>query len=451
MRPDLIARYADERLPRYTSYPTAPHFTAEIGPGMYAEWLHELPDDAVGSLYVHIPFCRRMCWYCGCNTTVALRDEPVIAYARTLRQEMALIRARLGGSLRVAHVHFGGGTPTILEAGEYLRLMEAIRLSFDVAAEAEIAIEIDPRTLTRAMAKALGEAGVTRASLGVQSLDRDVQAAINRLQSLEDTARAVDMLRRAGVAAINVDLIYGLPLQTVSSCLATVGECLGLRPDRFSVFGYAHVPDFKKHQRKIDARQLPDGAARAAQAEAIADRLQAAGYRRIGMDHFALAGDAMAMAAAAGRLHRNFQGYTTDPAETLIGVGASAIGRLTGGYVQNESVLRAYVAAIGDGRLATAKGIALSEEDRLRAALIERIMCDFRVDIDAVCLSRGRTREHVADAFPALDHLEVEGIIRREHGIVEIEPEARALVRAVAASFDSYRAPSPRRQHSLAL
>ena len=451
MRPELIARYADERLPRYTSYPTAPQFSAMVGPGTYAEWLGDLDEAAVGSLYVHIPFCRRMCWYCGCNTNVALRDEPVVAYARMLRQEIALVRACLGRNLSLAHLHFGGGTPTILDADEFLRLMEAIRCGFALTADAEVAIEIDPRTLTRPLAKALGDAGITRASLGVQSLDGKVQAAINRVQSLADTARTVDGLRRAGVAAINIDLIYGLPSQTVASCLATVGECLGLRPDRFSVFGYAHVPDFKKHQRKIDTRQLPDGSARAAQAEAIADRLEVAGYRRIGLDHFALAGDAMAVAADHGRLRRNFQGYTTDPADTLIGIGASAIGRLARGYVQNEAVLRTYMAAIGEGRLATVKGLALTDEDRLRGALIERLMCDFRVDIDAVCRSRGRTRDHVADVFPALDRLALDGIIRLERGIIEVEPEARALVRAVAAAFDFYRAPSPTRRHSLAL
>jgi oxygen-independent coproporphyrinogen-3 oxidase len=451
MRSDLIARYADERLPRYTSYPTAPHFTAAVGPGHYAEWLSGVGAAALGSLYVHVPFCRRMCWYCGCNTNVALRDEPVVAYAQTLRQEIALVRARIGRNLTLAHIHFGGGTPTILDADEFLRLIEAIQLSFDFAPEAEVAIEIDPRTLTRSLAKALGEAGVTRASLGVQSLDEDVQAAINRIQSLADTARAVEALRRGGVGAINIDLIYGLPRQSVASCLATVGECLGLRPDRFSVFGYAHVPDFKKHQRRIDPRQLPDGAARAAQAEAIAAQLEAAGYRRIGLDHFALPGDAMAIAAAGGRLHRNFQGYTTDSADTLIGVGASAISQLAGGYAQNEAALRPYMTAIGEGRLATVKGVALSEEDRLRGALIERLMCDFRVDLDAVCRSRRRTRDHVADAFPALDSLERDGVIRQERGVIEVEPEARALVRAVAASFDNYRSLSSGRRHSRAV
>jgi len=304
--------------------------------------------------------------------------------------------------------------------------------------------------LTAEMAAMLGQCGINRASLGVQSLDPAVQAAINRKQGYDETALAVDRLRAAGIAGINIDLIYGLPLQTVASCLATVDACLALEPDRFAVFGYAHVPSFKKHQRRIDAAGLPGGADRHRQAEAIAERLVAAGYRRIGLDHFALPTDAMAVAADEGRLHRNFQGYTTDPAAALIGLGASAIGRLPQGYVQNEVVTRTYLAAIREGRLATAKGFALRGDDRLRAALIERVMCDFRVDIDAVCRGYGVTADRVADAWPELDRLAAEGAIRRQGGVVEIAPDARALVRVVAASFDAYRKASAR-PHSPAL
>ena len=242
----------------------------------------------------------------------------------------------------MTHLHFGGGTPTIVKPYEFRNLLAHLRAAFDVAAIAEIAIEIDPRILTAEMAAALGDAGVTRASLGVQSLDPTVQAAINRLQSLDETALAVDRLRAAGVGGINIDLIYGLPHQTVASCIATAEACLALRPDRFAVFGYAHVPGFKRHQRKIDEAALPDGPARGAQADAIAEVLEAAGYRRIGLDHFALPGDEMAAAAGSGSLHRNFQGYTTDAADLLIGLGASAIGRLPQGYVQNAAVTRDY-------------------------------------------------------------------------------------------------------------
>jgi len=447
LRPEILARYAEQRLPRYTSYPTAPHFSTAVGPDTYAAWLGALPAAAAGSLYVHIPFCRRMCWYCGCNTVVTQREEPIHAYLAALRGEIDLIGRHLGHPLRVQHLHFGGGTPTIVQPRDLVELMDALRSAFLFQEGTEIAIEIDPRTLTTGMAATLGEVGVTRASLGVQSLDPDVQHAINRVQSFDETAVAAERLRRAGVTGINVDLIYGLPRQTVASCIATTEACLALKPDRFAVFGYAHVPAFKRHQRKIDAAALPQGAVRHAEAEAIAERLIAAGYVRIGIDHFALPGDPMAVAQAEHRLHRNFQGYTTDAADTLIGLGASAIGRLPQGYVQNAVLIGPYVDAVNAGRLATAKGFAFEAEDRLRGELIERLMCDFRVDVDAVCRSHGQPAERIADSRAGLDRLAAEGLIRREGGIVEVEPEARSLVRAVAATFDAY-LPHSTRTHS---
>ncbi len=451
MHPDLIARYADERLPRYTSYPTAPHFSAAVGPETYGAWLGGIRKDAVGSVYVHIPFCRRMCWYCGCNTSVTPRAEPVTTYLAALAHEIELVTSRIGHRLAVAHLHFGGGTPTIVKPHEFLALMSQLRRVFDIRADAEVAIEIDPRTLSAEMAIALGEAGVTRASIGVQSLDDTVQVAINRRQTFAQTTQAIDRLRKAGVKGINLDLIYGLPHQTVASCLETVDRCLALRPARFSVFGYAHVPAFKKHQRRIDEATLPGGAERAAEAEAIAARLEQAGYCRIGLDHFALPDDAMAAAGSTGTLHRNFQGYTTDRADTLIGLGASSIGRLLPqGYVQNSPVVRDYLAAIADQRLATVKGFALSPADRLRAELIERLMCDFEVDIAGVCRRHGETSDAVADAQPGLARLAAEGVIRRRGDRIELEPDARNLVRAVAATFDTYRAASAR-THSPAL
>ncbi len=442
MRPDLAARYAEERLPRYTSYPTAPQFTAAVGPEAYAGWLGAIPERSLASLYVHIPFCRRMCWYCGCNTSVAARHDPIETYLGALSREIALVADHLPGRLSVTHIHFGGGTPTIVKPYEFRNLLAQLRSAFDVAASAEIAIEIDPRVLTAEMAAAVGDAGVTRASLGVQSLDATVQAAINRIQSLEETALAVDRLRAAGVGGINIDLIYGLPHQTAASCVATAEACLALRPDRFSVFGYAHVPGFKRHQRKIDEAALPGGEARGAQADAITEVLEAAGYHRIGLDHFALPLDEMALAERSGDLRRNFQGYTTDAAEALIGLGASAIGRLPQGYIQNAPGTRDYLAALAAGRLATVRGIALSADDRLRAALIERLMCDFRVDVAEICGRHGEPAEAVADAIPALDRLAADGILRRDGMVVEMAPEARNLVRVAAAAFDAYRASS---------
>lgn len=290
--------YRDERLPRYTSYPTAPHFNAGVDARTYADWLNALAPGTATSLYLHVPFCRSMCWYCGCHTTVALRDGPIVDYLAALRSEIALVAERLSGPLDVRHVHFGGGTPTILEPADFVALVALLRQRFAIHPQAEIAVEIDPRRLGPAMTAALATAGVNRASLGVQSFDPAVQKAINRIQSVEQTAAVVAGLRGAGIAAVSFDLIYGLPKQTLQSCLDTVEQCLSLRPDRFSIFGYAHVPEFKKHQRRIATADLPDGEERHAQALAMAESLAAAGYVRIGLDHFARPDDPMALALA---------------------------------------------------------------------------------------------------------------------------------------------------------
>ena len=389
MRIDLAASYGEERLPRYTSYPTAPHFSPAIGADTYAKWLAELPAGTSASLYLHVPFCREMCWYCGCHTQIVRRDDLVAAYQRTLRSEIARVADTIGRRIKVEHIHFGGGTPTIMTPEAFSELMAAMREAFFVLPSAEIAVEIDPRTLTADMVEAMRLSGVNRTSLGVQSFDPVVQRAINRVQSFEQTAEVVDMLRSAGIQGVNFDLIYGLPHQTVASCLDTVRRALMLAPDRFSVFGYAHVPAFKKHQRMIDEAVLPDGLARHDQACAIADALKQAGYVQIGLDHFARPDDAMALAFAERTLRRNFQGYTTDQSEVLLGFGASAIGHLPQGYVQNQVQIGAYAESIAAGRLATAKGYRLSDDDRLRADIIERIMCEFGVDLGEICARHG--------------------------------------------------------------
>lgn len=432
------APYRDERLPRYTSYPTAPHFGASVGANDYAAWLGELPPDLDTSLYVHMPFCRSMCWYCGCHTTVALRDGPIEAYLKALHAEIDLVAANVPASLPVRHLHFGGGTPTIIEPADFAALMAHLRGRFAIARDAEIAVEIDPRRLATAMIAALAEGGVNRASLGVQSFDPAVQKAINRIQSLDQTGAVVEGLRSAGIASISFDLIYGLPLQTVASCIETVEQCLGLAPDRISVFGYAHVPAFKKHQRRIRDEELPGGAARQEQAEAIAERLVAAGYRRIGLDHFARPGDAMAQAQAENRLHRNFQGYTTDACQTLIGLGASAIGRLPQGYVQNDTVIGRYSEFLAAGALPTAKGYRLSAEDKLRAEVIERLMCDMEVDIDAICARHGVAAGTLSSAFGRLQPLAEEGLITLSGASVRMHDESRLMARKVASAFDAY-------------
>lgn len=437
MRSDLASRFGEERLPRYTSYPTAPHFSASVGPSTYAEWLARVSPRAKASIYLHVPFCRSMCWYCGCNTSVARTDSGIEAYAAAMQREIELVSSLLPHRLRADHVHFGGGTPTILESRTFVDLVEKLRRSFCVGAEAEVAVEIDPRALSPSMITALADTGVNRASIGVQTFDPKVQAAINRVQSLAQTAAATDAVRRAGVRGINFDLIYGLPYQTVASCIDTVLRCIELRPDRFAIFGYAHVPGFKPHQRRILEEALPNAAERHRQFEAMAALVVDMGYRRIGLDHFCLPEDSMSRAQSDGKLHRNFQGYTTDNANILLGFGASAIGQLHEGYVQNDAGTRAYAKKLTDGVLGTARGHVLTDEDRLRGEIIERLMCDLGADIGQICARHGVTSDRVLDSA-RLQQLIATGAATLDGARLEVASDARFLLRNVAAGFDAH-------------
>ncbi|MFV0623673.1 oxygen-independent coproporphyrinogen III oxidase [Sphingomonas sp. ac-8] len=450
MTPEIVARYADRPLPRYTSYPTAPHFAPGMTPERYADWLAMLPGHEVVSLYLHVPFCRSMCWYCGCHTTITARDAPIARYLDALHREVDWVARATGQRLPVGHIHFGGGTPSLMQPEQFVALMATLDAAYAIDAGTEVAIELDPRTLDQAMIDALAQGGVTRASLGVQSFDPVVQHAINRIQSFEQTAAVTRSLRAAGVAGINFDLIYGLPHQSVASCLDTVAQALTLAPDRFAVFGYAHVPSFKIHQRKIDEAALPDGADRHAQAEAIAETLQAAGYIRIGLDHYARPDDALAISFEEGTLHRNFQGYTTDGCETLIGFGASSIGRLPQGYVQNAVLIGDYQKRIAASGTAATKVCAYAGEDRLRAAIIERLMCDYRVDLDALCARFDADAGALLADAPQLAPLVADGLADVRGTVVEVPEAARPLVRVVAAAFDQYLGQGPVR-HSRAI
>ncbi|MCK8780290.1 oxygen-independent coproporphyrinogen III oxidase [Rhizobium sp. NTR19] len=434
----IIEKYGDARLPRYTSYPTAPNFTKNFDGSVYPQWLQALPQDEPTSLYVHIPFCRAMCWYCGCHTAVTQKDRPIIEYMETLHREVELLALARNESFSIGEIHFGGGTPTIMKPDEFVALVHAFRDRLGFAPTVNTAIEIDPRTLQSDMVAALAEAGVTRASLGVQSFDLKVQRAINRVQSVEQTMAAVSSLRGVGINAINFDLIYGLPHQTVESCIETVEAAVAMRPNRLAVFGYAHVPSFKKHQRLIQEEALPNAPERALQAAAMAQALIAAGYVQIGLDHFALPDDDLALAQAEGRLHRNFQGYTTDNCETLIGLGASSIGRLPQGYVQNEVPHGLYASRVASGELPIAKGYHLTAEDGLRAAIIERIMCDFAVDVEALACAHGFEANDLLRHNDRLDELESDGLIQRDGGRITISEEHRFIVRAAASAFDAY-------------
>ncbi|MFM2443261.1 MAG: Oxygen-independent coproporphyrinogen oxidase [Pseudomonadota bacterium] len=432
------ARYARQAAPRYTSYPTAPHFAKRFPETVSRDWLAGLDPATPLSLYAHIPFCQQMCWYCGCNMKLAARYAPVTSYVDSLLAEINLVAAALPARMRAARLHFGGGTPTALKPDDLSRLVGRFRERFNLAADAELAIETDPRTITDAMIARIGALGFTRASLGVQEFDPRVQAAINRIQPAALVESVTEKLRAAGIARLNFDLIYGLPQQTVSALCKTVAECMAMKPDRISLFGYAHVPWMARNQRMIDEDALPGPQDRAAQARSAAAALVARGYRQIGIDHFAVPTDSLALAAEAGRLHRNFQGYTDDAAETLLGFGVTAIGRTPFGYVQNEAETGRWSRAIHAGHLPVAKGHALSLDDRLRGHVIERIMCDGAIDLDEAGRIFGSDAQWWRTEIPALDSLQHDGLLRRTDARIILTPEGVTLARIVASTFDTY-------------
>jgi len=446
---ELLARYA-RPVPRYTSYPTAPHFRSEIGARSYRAWLEALGAKRPLSLYIHIPFCRSLCWFCGCTTRVANDQGPLERYLAFLLAEIEMVADAIGGRPAVTHLHLGGGTPTSLTSDELKRLVAALERRFDLRALGEFAIEIDPRVLTDDQAEALVAMGVTRASLGVQDFSPRVQEAINRIQSFAVTARAASVLRHHGVASLNIDLLYGLPHQTAESVVATVERTLTLSPDRLAIFGYAHVPWLKRHQRLIPEETLPGPAERFRQASAAAAALRAHGFIPIGIDHFARPGDAMVDALAEGKLHRNFQGYTTDRAPTLIGLGVSAIGSLPQGYAQNASDFVAYAGAVGNGQLATVRGIAIDDDDRLRRDIIEALMCRFEAPVERLREAYGEAPGYFADAYERLAPIEAEGLVAITDGRVLVTELGRPFVRTIATVFDRYFAAGEGR-HSIAV
>ena len=448
----IIAKHAQRRVPRYTSYPTAPHFQSDFPEETWRDWLGRAPADAKLSLYLHVPFCKKVCWYCGCNMKLAAREQPVRDYAETLEQEIRLLAAATSAKT-VGHVAWGGGTPTSLPIDCFKRLMTALRDAFSVTPDAEVAVEIDPRTLEDDMAWALGEMGFNRASFGVQEFDPSVQETINRVQPYEVVRRGVENLRQAGVGAINFDLMYGLPRQTVESLAATVERAVDLGPTRIALFGYAHVPWMAKNQRMIPDETLPGAEERFAQAEEAAHLLVRHGYERIGLDHFALPSDPMTKALHAGRLRRNFQGYTDDQSEWLLGLGSTSIAKTPHGYAQNIPETGAWRRAVEAGQLPVHKGRAFKGDDALRGAVIERLMCDMAVDLPAVAFAHGEGPGYFSREIRALAPLVEDGLVTVEHGRVHVDDRGRPALRAIAAAFDAYLAPeaAQEKRHAVAV
>lgn len=437
-RDALIEKY-DGRAPRYTSYPTALQFSPEVTPEMYAGWLKAIPDDEPVSLYIHVPFCSRLCWYCGCNTRAVNNHGPVAAYVLYLQKELlALHKALDRRRLRVSSLHFGGGTPNMLSPEELRSTLSALSTAFRFAGGLEVAAELDPEILTREWVTTASVNGLSRASLGVQNLDRKVQAAVNRVEAFEHIADCVRWLRDGGVTSINMDLMYGLPHQTVANTLATVDSLMTLRPERISLFGYAHVPWMKTHQKLIEERALPGASERLDQFDAAAERLASEGYVRIGMDHFAVPEDDLCQAQAEGRLHRNFQGYTTDSAGILLGLGPSSIGSLPQGFVQNASQELDWRKALDREELPVARGVRITADDRFRGEIIERLMCDFSVDLGEITTRYGRSPRDLVHELSQLESFAQDGLVESEGSRLRVTEAGRIVVRSICAVFDVY-------------
>lgn len=430
----------DRRVPRYTSYPTAPHFAATASPKDCYQWLQDIPNSENLSLYIHIPFCSELCWYCGCNTKITRKYEPIRTYLyQYLFKEIALLSDLIGSGRVVSHIHFGGGSPGILTADDFLALMQELRKHFVILDDAEIAIEIDPRGVSADRVEAYAKAGINRVSLGVQDFNMKVMTAINRVQPYELTEKAVSIFRAAGIEQINFDLLYGLPHQTVSTILETIERAISLRPSRVAFFGYAHVPWMKKHMRLIPEELLPDTALRYDILTAGAEKLEQSGYAAIGIDHFTKHEDPMFQALQSGTLRRNFQGYTTDTSKIMLSLGVSAIGKTSSGYYQNSADMPVYKKLLDQDMLPIQKFYKMTDEDPIRGDVIERLMCHFSVDLQDIRRQFQLNEDHFDGVIQSLNLFNREGffeVLNRNE--IVVKPQAYGLIRLICSYFDEY-------------
>lgn len=436
---ELLQRF-DVPGPRYTSYPTADRFVEAFGETQYIQALEQRRAGPIASplsLYVHIPFCESVCYYCACNKVITKHHGRAAEYLRYLSREMELQVQHLGAGHSVSQLHLGGGTPTFLSDGELEDLMHMIRRHFNLVPGGEYSIEVDPRTVTEDRLQTLARLGFNRLSFGVQDFDPAVQKAVHRVQPAEQVFSLVDGARKIGFESVNVDLIYGLPLQTPESFSRTLQQVSQLRPDRIALYAYAHLPARFKPQRRIMAAELPSGGDKLAMLAASLDGLQEAGYVYVGMDHFALPTDALAVAKRQGRLHRNFQGYSTQPDCDLIALGVSAIGRVGATYSQNAKTLDEYQDLLDQGRLPAVRGLALTRDDLLRRSVIMSLMCQGELDFESIELGHLIDfRSYFARELEALGELADKGLVRFDNAGVQVTPVGWYLVRAIAMVFD---------------
>ncbi len=441
----LLARL-DVPGPRYTSYPTADRFVEAFTALDYRQalWSRAHGVGTAGgfsplSLYVHVPFCELVCYYCACNKVITKHHERAPEYLDALEREIAMHAEVLGTGQVVSQLHLGGGSPTFLSDDELTRLMTSLRSVFRLAPGAEVSIEVDPRTVTTARLKHLFDLGFNRLSFGVQDFDPAVQHAVHRVQSEQLVEELMRQARDLGFGSTNVDLIYGLPQQTPASLERTISKVSALRPDRIALYGYAHLPQRFKPQRRIDAKTLPPAADKIKMLSLAIAGFEQAGYHYIGMDHFALPTDSLAVAKRQGRLHRNFQGYSTQPDCDLIGLGVSSIGRVGATYSQNAKTLPEYYDAIRQGQFPVVRGMALTRDDLVRRAVIMALMCQGRVEYESIALSYFvDTQRYFATELSHMQDMQEQGLVTMEPGAVQLTPLGWYFVRAVAMVFDRH-------------
>ncbi len=440
---DLLRRY-DVAGPRYTSYPTADRFVEAFGADDYAQALTQRRSGAAAmalplSLYVHIPFCESLCYYCACNKIITKHHDRATPYLRYLSREVDLHVERIGLGQTISQLHFGGGSPTFLSDDELRELMGMLRRNFTFAPGGEYSIEVDPRTVDASRLDTLAELGFNRLSFGVQDFDPAVQKAVHRVQPAEQVFALVEAARARGFESINVDLIYGLPQQSPESFDRTLVQVNQLRPDRIALYAYAHLPERFKPQRRINTVELPSGAAKISMLSRSLAAFMAAGYVYVGMDHFALPGDALAVAKRQGRLHRNFQGYSTQPDCDLIGLGVSSIGRIGATYSQNAKTLEDYYDFLDQGQFPVVRGLALTRDDLVRRAVIMALMCQGHVQFESIDLAfLVDFKSYFAKELEALQALEVQGMVVVDESGIQVTAQGWFFVRAVAMVFDKY-------------
>lgn len=441
--PQLLTRF-DVPGPRYTSYPTADRFVEAFGEADYVQSLEQRQSGTVGkqpplSLYVHIPFCESLCYYCACNKIITKHKERAADYLRYLRKEVELHTRHLGRGLSVSQLHLGGGTPTFMSDEELRQLMALLREHFEFVPGGEYSVEVDPRTVDENRLAVLAELGFNRLSFGVQDFDPAVQKAVHRIQPADQVFALVEASRRLGFESVNVDLIYGLPLQTPESFDRTLEQVKSLRPDRIALYAYAHLPERFKPQRRIHAQELPAGAAKVAMLSRSLDALTDAGYVYIGMDHFALPGDALAVAKRQGRLHRNFQGYSTQADCDLIALGVSSIGRIGATYSQNAKTLEEYADLLDQGHFPVVRGLALSRDDLIRRSVIMALMCQGHLQYESINLAwLVDFKTLFAQELIQLQEMQAQGLVQLSETGIQVTAMGWFFVRGVAMVFDRY-------------